>query len=274
MALEKILLVDDNEDNLESLEFLLEDMEAEIFRANSGKEALDLVGEHEFAIILMDVAMPEMDGIETTRQIRLKSNVPVIFLTAHAFSDDTILKGYESGAVDYLTKPIQTNALISKVEIFLMIFRQKQLLLAKSKELVESNWKLENEIRQRRELERKIKELSLTYKSALDSSIQVGIIAANKQMQILFMNKTAEGIFNYKNDDVQGKTVYDIHKLENVADSRLEAAIQEVHEKGEHRFIIQQKKEAKHFLDCKIISMLAEEDFEGGYIFSMKELEG
>lgn len=272
--MEKLLLVDDNEDNLESLAFLLEDIDVEILRANSGKEAIEHVDKHEFAIILMDVAMPEMDGFETAQKIRLKSMVPIIFLTAHANTDDMMLKGYDSGGVDYLTKPIQTRALISKVEIFLTISRQKQMLATKSRELVESNWRLEKEIRNRTELEEKFQKLFNTYKNVLNSSIDCGLIAVDKKMNILFLNKTAGDIFNCQSDEMSGKSLYEIYKKEDIERDKLDKAINDVHKKGEHRFQLRLEKNTEHYLDCKISAISGEENIEEGYIFSMKEIPG
>jgi len=89
---------------------LLSDVRAEVFTAASGNEALGLALEHEFALILLDVQMPDMDGFETAELLRLdKLNraVPIIFITAISKEEHHVFKGYESGAVDYLCKPIQ-----------------------------------------------------------------------------------------------------------------------------------------------------------------------
>jgi len=104
-----LLAVDDIPKNLKLLKAILKDVDVNIVTAESGNDALSKVNDHDFALILMDVVMPEMDGFETTKRIRLLENgkyIPIIFLTAVSTQRDNIYKGYESGAVDYIIKPI------------------------------------------------------------------------------------------------------------------------------------------------------------------------
>jgi len=127
----KILLVDDRPENLFALEQVLKPLKAEIYRANSGQEALSLALRCNFAVILMDVQMPEMDGFETVSLMRDHSetqHIPVIFVTAISKEQSFLFKGYETGAVDYLFKPIDSNILLSKVKVFLELDRQRQTL--------------------------------------------------------------------------------------------------------------------------------------------------
>jgi len=124
----KILIVDDRPDNLRPLEKLLQGPEREIITAGSGNEALSLVLEHDIALILLDVQMPDMDGFETAELIRGNSDtghIPIIFVTAINKEEKHIFKGYETGAVDYLFKPIEHHILKSKVQIFLELHQQK-----------------------------------------------------------------------------------------------------------------------------------------------------
>ncbi|MBT4332496.1 MAG: response regulator [Candidatus Cloacimonetes bacterium] len=127
----KILIVDDRIENLVSLETLLSDINADIIRANSGNEALQYSLEHEFALVLIDVQMPDMDGFETVklmRHVEKTKYVPVIFVSA-IYSDDFYkIKGVESGAVDFITKPIIPEILLGKVTIFLELYAQKKKL--------------------------------------------------------------------------------------------------------------------------------------------------
>lgn len=152
-----ILVVDDRVENLLVLESLLEHMECNIIKATSGNEALGLMLEHEFALVLLDVQMPDMDGFETAELMRMNSKtryVPIIFVTAISKEQRCIFKGYEVGAVDYLFKPIEPVILQSKVKVFLELYNQKRiveeqavLLQIKIKELSdlkEANFKLEN----------------------------------------------------------------------------------------------------------------------------------
>ena len=118
-----ILIVDDRPENLISLEALLEDFDANIIKAASGKEALGLTLEYDFALILLDVQMPDMDGFETAELLRgsVKTNhVPIIFVTAISKDQYHMFKGYESGAVDYLFKPLNPDVLKNKINIFLI----------------------------------------------------------------------------------------------------------------------------------------------------------
>ena len=127
----KILIVDDRLENLVALETLLSDINADIIRANSGNEALQFSLEHEFALVLIDVQMPDMDGFETVklmRHVEKTKYVPVIFVSA-IYSDDFYkIKGVESGAVDFITKPIIPEILLGKVMIFLELYEQKKKL--------------------------------------------------------------------------------------------------------------------------------------------------
>jgi len=127
----KILIVDDRIENLVALETLLSDINADIIRANSGNEALQYSLEHEFALVLIDVQMPDMDGFETVKLMRHVEKtiyVPVIFVSA-IYSDDFYkIKGVESGAVDFITKPIIPEILLGKVTIFLELYAQKKKL--------------------------------------------------------------------------------------------------------------------------------------------------
>ena len=127
----KILAVDDSEGNLVAIEATLEALEAQVVKASSGEEALAYALRDHFAVILLDVHMPGMDGFETARLIRgikRTSAVPVIFITG-SLGEQGIFRGYESGAVDYLLKPYQPEILRSKVKVFIDLFKQSQELI-------------------------------------------------------------------------------------------------------------------------------------------------
>lgn len=151
-----ILIVDDRQDNLLVLESLLEDMNCNIIKATSGNGALSLMLDYEFALVLLDVQMPDMDGFETAEFMRMNSKtryLPIIFVTAISKEQKCIFKGYEMGAVDYLFKPIEPIILQSKVKVFLELYNQKRLVEEQTKllelkvkelsELREANFKLE-----------------------------------------------------------------------------------------------------------------------------------
>lgn len=127
----KLLIVDDRRENLFALSSLLEDMNVDIFTCESGIEALSLMLDHEFALALIDVQMPDMNGFELAELIRgteRTKNVPIIFVTAANENSGFAFKGYESGAVDFLYKPIDSMVMRSKVQVFIELDMQKRLL--------------------------------------------------------------------------------------------------------------------------------------------------
>jgi signal transduction histidine kinase len=133
-----ILLIDDKPENLLALEAILQDLEVTIFKATSGNKGLALLLENEFALVLMDVQMPGMDGFETARLMRgleKTRHIPIIFITAINKDEKYIFKGYETGAVDYLFKPVEGEILTSKVKVFLNLHHQQKLLERQAHEL-------------------------------------------------------------------------------------------------------------------------------------------
>jgi len=116
-----ILLVDDEPGNLLALQAILDPLEQTLVKASSGKEALRHVLKEDFAVILLDVQMPDMNGIEAAAAIRERErsrHIPIIFLTGMVKTDEMMFKGYSAGAVDYLMKPIKSEILRAKVEVF------------------------------------------------------------------------------------------------------------------------------------------------------------
>ena len=120
-----ILLVDDRPENLTALSAVLDGLDIRIRVANSGNEALGLLLENDCAVVLLDVQMPQMDGFETAelmRQNRRTSHIPIIFVTARDRQEQLIFKGYESGAVDYLVKPLEPVIVRNKVRVFVDLY--------------------------------------------------------------------------------------------------------------------------------------------------------
>ena len=133
-----ILIVDDRKENLLTLESLLDSPDLQLVRAESGNEALAKILDYEFALILMDVRMPGMDGYETAELMRGSArsrSIPIIFVTAARMDREHMFKGYDSGAVDYLFKPLEPQILQRKVGIFLELHRQRQQLEEKTRQL-------------------------------------------------------------------------------------------------------------------------------------------
>ncbi len=140
-----ILIVDDRKANILALESLLEICDAQIYTASSGNEALSLLLEQSFSLVLLDVQMPGMDGFEVAEIMRSNpqtQSIPIIFITAINTEKDHIFKGYESGAVDYLTKPIEPVVLNSKVNVFLELWTEKTKLVSALADLEKANEKI------------------------------------------------------------------------------------------------------------------------------------
>jgi CheY-like chemotaxis protein len=130
----RILLVDDTPQNLVALEVVLEDMDCDLDSVTSGNAALAKLLKHDYALVLLDVQMPEMDGFEVAdimRSHQRTQTVPIIFVTAISKETRFVQQGYRSGAVDYLFKPIDPQLLQSKVSFFLSLDQQKKRLEAK-----------------------------------------------------------------------------------------------------------------------------------------------
>jgi len=142
----KILLVDDRPENLTTLEGILDSPELEIYTANSGNEALGMLLEHEFALVLMDVQMPGMDGFETAEIMRSNEKtkqIPIIFVTAISKQRNHIFRGYQAGAVDYLYKPLDLEILKSKIKAFIEFFKHRTALQQTTAKLTKTVKELE-----------------------------------------------------------------------------------------------------------------------------------
>ncbi|MCP4756256.1 MAG: response regulator [Proteobacteria bacterium] len=153
-----VLIVDDKPENLLLLENLLEGSGVGVVKALSGAEALELVCRYELALILLDVIMPEMDGFETAERLRSQErsrHIPIIFITAIGRDRKHVFKGYRSGAVDYMVKPLDREILKSKVGVFLELYRQKKALEEMNEEILGSREVL---CRINDELEKKVEE--------------------------------------------------------------------------------------------------------------------
>jgi response regulator RpfG family c-di-GMP phosphodiesterase len=133
-----VLIVDDREENLLALEAILSSLGHNLIRARSGAEALKHLLVEDISLILLDVQMPEMDGYETASHIQGRSrtqNIPIIFLTAIDHEAHQAYRGYAAGAVDFLAKPFDPWMLRAKVEIFLRLYLDRQILDSQVAEL-------------------------------------------------------------------------------------------------------------------------------------------
>ncbi|MBF0287026.1 MAG: response regulator [SAR324 cluster bacterium] len=192
----KILTVDDKPKNLDALRVLLKQVDARVIEASSGEQALKLCLEHHFALVLLDVDMPEMDGYEVAAMIRgyeQTQDMPIIFITA-AFSDERHhLKAYDSGAVDYIVKPVQNKILLAKVRIFLELYTNRQKIERlnhelekkveqRTEELQESNEQLENSLNELKNYREDLEVLVAKRTRELEDS-QLELIEAKKQAE-------------------------------------------------------------------------------------------
>jgi len=158
-----VLLVDDNLPNLLSLETILQAPDRNLVRASSGGEALKFLLDKDAAVILLDVRMPDIDGLETAALIRRREqtrNVPIIFITAYESAGYTRrARGYALGAVDYITKPIDPEALKSKVTVFVELYRKTKQIKQLYADLQRHSAALEQEIADRRRAEKERAEM-------------------------------------------------------------------------------------------------------------------
>nr|CRH07205.1 Putative signal transduction histidine kinase [Candidatus Magnetococcus massalia] len=157
----RILLVDDMPANLVALRAILEGIEAEFVDASSGTEALTRSLEQEFAVILLDVQLPEMSGFEVAQFLHSAEqtrHIPIIFITAAYTKHQDTLKGYSVGAIDYILKPLDEDILRSKVNFFLELYHKQHALEALTAQLQSNNEALEREIALRRQYEEELTE--------------------------------------------------------------------------------------------------------------------
>ena len=141
-----ILIVDDRKENLLATEKVLKSLDAVIFKANSGNEALSLMLRHKFAVVLLDVQMPEMDGFEVAMLMQEHESmrcIPIVFVTAISKEEKYASQAAEIGAVDYIFKPINPDILRSKVKVYLDIYVQREHILKLNGVLRKSNEELE-----------------------------------------------------------------------------------------------------------------------------------
>ncbi|HEY9634250.1 MAG TPA: EAL domain-containing protein [Coleofasciculaceae cyanobacterium] len=237
-----ILLVDDQPKNLLALSAILESLNENLVSANSGVQALRYLLKQDFAVILLDVQMPEMDGFETAQLIRQRErskHTPIIFVTAINRNDIHVERGYSLGAVDYMMKPFAPEMLKTKVTVFIDLFKKTELLKQQTALLEAANKKLEGEIQQRQQAEESLQraydslELQVEQRTAqlaqANASLQVEISSRQLTQESLFREKelaqvtlqsigdavittNAEGLIDYLNPVAEALT--DIGKQE------------------------------------------------------------
>ncbi|EGB14062.1 response regulator receiver modulated diguanylate cyclase with PAS/PAC sensor [Pseudodesulfovibrio mercurii] len=192
---QKILIVDDSRTNLALLNHMLRDVECEVVQADGGLEAVELARGDDFALILMDIQMPGMNGYEAAARIKeheRSRHVPIIFITAIFQDEENVRQGYETGAVDYLFRPVDVDVLISKVKAFLEMHRQKVLL--------------EREVEQRRRTEAALSVAEEKYRSIFERAIE-GIFQCTPEGAFLEANPAMLRILGYERvEEVVGRS--------------------------------------------------------------------
>ncbi|TVZ41136.1 PAS domain S-box-containing protein/diguanylate cyclase (GGDEF)-like protein [Alteromonadaceae bacterium 2753L.S.0a.02] len=198
----KILVVDDLCENHRVFNNILGDLDAQIYSANSGEDAISLILRHQFAVILLDVMMPGMDGFETAHLIRINEETkftPIIFITAMEPNEEYESRGYEMGAVDYLFKPIKPQALVGKVKVFLELEHQRYRI----KQTLDDIQRLEN----RNEL--------------LLKSVGEGILGLDQIGKITFSNPAAQELLGYTERELERRSILDVMCLSSTENATL-----------------------------------------------------
>ena len=199
-----ILLVDDRPENLLALEAILEPLGQHVVRATSGENALRQLLEREFAVILLDVQMPGMNGFETARLIKSRERtryVPIIFLTAISKDETYVFTGYSVGAVDYIFKPFQPEILRSKVQVFVDLQMQRRRI-AEQEHRIREIERQELELRHMRELLQSEARFSEIVRTAMDA-----IILFESDGKVSLINGAAERMFGTNADKAMGRSI-------------------------------------------------------------------
>jgi len=190
----KILLVDDTPENLVSLEAALSGLDQELVSVRSGRDALMHLLRDDFAAILLDVKMPDMDGLETAELIRSRErsrHTPILFLTGYK-SDEKLFRGYDLGAVDFLFKPIVPEILRSKVNVFVQLSRNATLLHEQAEEL--------------RHQTAVLRKAEHTFRSLLEAAPDA-IVMCRENGEIRMANSKTESLFREQRANLIGRNI-------------------------------------------------------------------
>lgn len=207
----KILIVDDKPENLVALETVLKDMNVELVKANSGNEALKATLYHDFALALLDIQMPEMDGYELAgilREEEKTSRLPFIFISAVYTDNLNIFKGYERGAFSFITKPFQPEILVNKVKFFINIYQQEMELYKLNSDLAKKNADLVS-----------INEELESFSYSISHDLRAPLRALNGYSKI--MEEEYSSVLDHEGKRILGNIQYNAHKMGMLVDDLL-----------------------------------------------------
>lgn len=229
-----ILVVDDHSENLLALSAILARPDYHIVTVQSGGDALKRILKQEFAVVLLDVLMPGMDGIETARLVRAREasrELPIIFLTATAADMSLVSKGYAVGAVDYLVKPLETEIVRAKVAVFADLFRKTRQIHRQQQRLHEA---------ERRRDAAALAESEAQYE-AIYNAAAVGIAHAATDGRWIRANRRFTEIVGYSKEEILGRRFQDITFKDELADAvgimhQMLGGERELY-RAEHRFV-------------------------------------
>ena len=205
----KVLLVDDREENILLLRKILKVLNIEIVEAFSGKKALEIEIDDEFAVAIFDVQMPEMSGYELINKFQQNPksrHLPIIFLSAFYTEKEHIVRGIESGAVDFIIKPFNTPVLLGKLKVFIELFIQRQELKALLDDKDKINKQLSKTILELQKSQQKLKDSKELFKG-ITSVANESIILLSRTGIIKFWNKASEKIFGYEKKEIINKDI-------------------------------------------------------------------
>ena len=230
----KILCVDDNENNLFTLDALLNGVENTIVvKASSAKDGLKVLLKENISLILLDIQMPVMNGFEMAKLLRKNKrtkDIPIIFITAVFKSEEFVKEGYELGAVDYLTKPIDDNQLLNKLSLYLKIFNQNNKL-----------------------------EQSQKYFYNIAQSIGDGIYTLDTNNKTTFINNEALRLLGFKEHELLGKSIHDFIHYKDINENPISVDECKIHSVAKDDEIYKEKntylvKKDSSFLNVSIKS--------------------
>ena len=207
-----VLLVDDRPENLLALEAVLGDLDYNLIRAYSGEEALKCLLKDDFAVILLDVQMPGLNGFETAKIIKSRpktKDTPIIFITAISKAPENVYTGYSVGAIDYVFKPFEPDVLKSKIESFTAIHRNKKGLEEYTELLLEKTQSLEKANQDLIETTLKLKKSEALNGIIKNTSIDA-MITYNESFEILTVNPATKQMFGYEEVDLIGQKIMQI----------------------------------------------------------------